>query len=35
MKQDEKSQMQAMDAFHLYIKDNPLGNLTAFQLQNV
>lgn len=32
---DDKSQMQAMDVLHLYIKDNPLGNLAALQLQNI
>lgn len=35
LKQDEKSQMQAMDVLHFYIKDNPLGNLTTLQLQNI
>lgn len=35
LKQDEKSQMQAMDVLHLYIKDSPLGNLTALQFQNI
>lgn len=32
---DDKSQMQAMDVLHLYIKDNPLGNLATLQLQNI
>lgn len=35
LQQDEKSQMQAMDIHHLYIKENPLGNLTTLQLQNI
>lgn len=35
LKQDDKPQMQAMDVLHLYIKDNPLGNLATLQLQNI
>lgn len=33
-KQDEKSQVQPIDVLHLYIKDNPLGDLSTLQLQN-
>lgn len=35
VRQDKKSQMQAIDVLHLYIKDNPLGDLTTLQLQNI